>query len=260
MFRENTLKRAIAEGRPSLGCWLGMTAPAAAEIVGLAGYDCAVIDHEHGPGALTDAVAMLQALSGTRCTGILRVPANDPAHLKRALDIGVEGVMVPSVNSAGEARAAVAACRYPPAGVRGAGYGMARAADYGMAGERYRDSCGDQILVICQIETVEAVEAIPEIAAVEGVDMLFVGPYDLSGSFGRLGRFDDPEVLALLDRAEKAVLATGKPYGTIPVRNRSLEALVAAGARLVVSGNDVGFLRAGALAQVEAFRAASAGR
>lgn len=260
MFRENTLKRAIAEGRTSLGCWLDMASPVAAEIVGIAGFDCAVIDHEHGPGSLADGLSLLQALSGTRCTAIMRVPANDPVYLKRALDIGVEGVMIPSVNSAAEARAAVAACRYPPAGMRGAAYGLTRAADYGMAGEGYRDSCAGQLLVICQIETVEAVEAIPEIAAVDGVDMLFVGPYDLSGSFGRLGGFDDPEVLALLDRAEKAVLASGKPYGTIPVRNRPLEALVAAGARLVVAGNDIGFVRSGALAQVAAFRAACATR
>ncbi len=259
MFRTNGLKRRLAEGRPALGCWLGMASPIAAEIVGLAGFDCAVIDHEHGPGSLGDGLALLQALSGTGCTGIMRVPANDPVYIKRALDIGVEGIMVPSVNSVEEARAAVAACRYPPAGVRGAAYGLVRAADYGLCGERYRDGCADELLVICQIESAAAVEAIPGIAAVEGVDALFVGPYDLSGSIGRLGRFDDPEVRALLDRAERAILDSGKPYGTIPVKGRPMESLLAAGCRLVVAGSDVGFLRGGAAALRESFAAAAGG-
>ncbi len=256
MFRENRLKRTLAAGRPALGCWLDMASPVAAEIVGLAGFDCVVIDHEHGPGSLRDGLALLQALSGTPCTAIMRVPSNDPIYIKRALDIGVEGIMVPSVNSAEEARAAVAACRYPPAGTRGAAYGMARGADYGLCGERYRDGCGDELLIISQIETVAAVEAIPEIAAVDGVDMLFVGPYDLSGNVGRLGRFDDPEVLALLERAERAILESGKLYGTIPVKNRPMEVLADAGCRLVVAGSDIGFVRNGALAQVDAFRRA----
>ena len=260
MFRENRLKRSLAAGRAALGCWLDMRSAVAAEIVGLAGYDCAVIDHEHGPGSLGDGLALLQALAGTGCTGLMRVPANDPVYLKRALDIGVEGVMIPSVNSAEEARAAVAACRYPPAGLRGAAYGMARGADYGLCGERYRDGCADELLIICQIESLAAVEAIPEIAAVEGVDMLFVGPYDLSGSFGRLGRFDDPEVLALLDRAERAILECGTLYGTIPVKNRPMEMLVGRGCHLVVAGGDIGFVRAGAQAQVDAFRQAAGGR
>lgn len=256
MFRENALKKRLAAGKPALGCWLDMASPVAAEIVGLAGYDFVVIDHEHGPGTLADGLALLQALSGTPATAIMRVPANDPVYVKRALDLGVEGLMFPSINSAVEARAAVGACHYPPRGTRGAAYGMARGADYGLCGERYRDSCGDEILVICQIETVQAVDSIPEIAAVPGVDSLFVGPYDLSGSIGRLGRFEDAEVVDLLDRAELSILESGTAYGTIPVRTRSMEDLLARGARLVVAGGDIGFVRTGAVQQVQAFRAA----
>lgn len=254
MFRNNRLKRTLAAGRPALGCWLDMASPVAAEIIGLAGYDFVVIDHEHGPGTLGDGLRLLHALSGTPATAVMRVPSNDPVYLKRALDMGVEGVMIPSVNSAEEARAAVAACRYPPAGVRGAAYGIARGADYGLAGDRYRDSCADELLIICQIETVEAVAAVPEIAAVPGVDCLFVGPYDLSGSFGRLGCFADPEVVALLERAERAILDAGAVYGTIPVPGRPVETLLERGCRLVVAGGDVGFVRQGAVAQVDAFR------
>ena len=256
MFRENTLKNHLAAGRPALGCWLDMASPMAAEIIGLAGYDFVIIDHEHGPGTLADGLALLQALSGTSATAIMRVPVNDPVYVKRALDLGVEGLMFPNVNSAEEARAAVSACHYPPRGTRGAAYGMVRGADYGLRGEHYRETCGDELLVICQIETAAAVDAIPEIAAVPGVESLFVGPYDLSGSIGRLGQFDDPEVEALLDRAERAILDTRLVYGTIPVTGRSTADLVARGARLVAAGSDIGFVRAGAVQQVEAFRAA----
>jgi len=256
VFRENALKKRLAAGRPALGCWLDMASPVAAEIVGLAGYDFVVIDHEHGPGTLADGLALLQALSGTPATAIMRVPANDPVYVKRALDMGVEGIMFPSISSVEEARAAVSACHYPPRGTRGAAYGLVRGADYGLCGERYRDSCGGELLVICQIETAAAVDAIPKIAAVPGVEALFVGPYDLSGSIGKLGCFDDAEVADLLDRAERAILGSGAVYGTIPVKTRSLEDLVARGARLVMAGGDVGFVRAGAVQQVAAFRAA----
>lgn len=256
MFRENALKKRLAAGRPALGCWLDLASPMAAEIVGLAGYDFVVIDHEHGPGTLSDGLALLQALSGTPATAIMRVPANDPVYVKRALDLGVEGLMFPNVNSAAEALAAVGACHYPPRGTRGAAYGMVRGADYGLAGERYRETASGELLVICQIETTAAVDAIPEIAAVPGVDALFVGPYDLSGSIGRLGRFDEAEVATLLDRAERAILESGRVYGTIPVAGRPAADLVARGARLVVAGNDIAFVRSGAVQQVEAFRTA----
>lgn len=255
MFRENTLKRTLAAGRPALGCWLNMASPVAAEVIGLAGFDFVVIDHEHGPGTLADGLALLQAVSGTGATALMRVPANDPVYVKRALDLGVEGLMFPNINSAEEARAAVAACHYPPRGARGAAYALARGADYGLCADRYRDTCGDELVIVLQIETVAAVDAIPQIAAVPGVDSLFVGPYDLSADFGRIGRFDDPEVLALLDRAEQAILASGSTYGTIPVKGRPTDLLVERGARLIVAGGDVGFVRNGARAMVEEFRA-----
>ena len=110
MFRANALKTRLAAGKPALGCWLDMASPIAAEIGGMAGYDFGVIDHEHGPGTLADGLALLQALSGTPATAVMRLPANDPVHVKRALDIGAEGLMFPNVNTAEEARAAVGAC------------------------------------------------------------------------------------------------------------------------------------------------------
>lgn len=258
MLRDNPLKQRLAGGGRALGCWLTMGSTVAAEIVGLAGYDCVMIDHEHGPGAVFDAVGLMQALSATPTTALMRVPWNDPVYVKRALDIGIEGLMFPSIGSAAEAAAAVAACRYPPLGTRGAAYGMIRAADYGLRGEYYRDHAAENLLVICQIETPQGVAAIPEIARVPGVNMLFIGPYDLSASLGRLGRFEDAEVRALFDRAERAILDSGVWYGGIPSPQRSAAQLVAAGCRLVISGSDVGFVRKGAVSEVAAFRALTA--
>ena len=257
MYRDNPLKARLAAGRPALGCWLSWAYPVAAEVIGLAGYDCVVIDHEHGFGGLAETVGCLQALSATAAAAVVRVPWNDPVYIKRVLDLGVDGIMVPSVSTAEEARAAVAACRYPPRGLRGAAYGQARAADYGLAKQRYRDAADDALLIICQIETLAGVDNIAEIAAVDGVDVLFVGPYDLSGSLGKLGRFDDPQVADTIRAAERAIMATGVWLGALPSLGRSPAAMVADGADLVVGAGEVGLLRDAALADVSAFRRAT---
>ncbi|MEJ0067577.1 MAG: aldolase/citrate lyase family protein [Pseudomonadota bacterium] len=120
MYRPNALKQRLAAGKKALGCWLGMASPIAAEMLALAGYDFLLIDNEHGPASLTESVALLQAMSATPVTSVMRVPWNDPVYLKRALDIGVEGVMIPAIDTAEQAVAAVRACRYPPAGIRAA--------------------------------------------------------------------------------------------------------------------------------------------
>ena len=199
MYRKNQFKNRMLAGERCFGCWLHLCSPIAAEVLALAGYDAMIIDHEHGSGELVGAIQIMQAMSATPASSILRVPWNDPVALKRALDAGPEGVMIPSINSADEARAAVTACRYPPGGTRGAAYGLLRASDYGLVAEEYLASVQDNLLIACQIETAAAVEAIPEIAAVDGVDMLFIGPNDLSGSIGKLGQFDDAEVIAIED-------------------------------------------------------------
>lgn len=253
MYRDNPLKRRFRAGGRALGCWLNLVSPLSAEIVGLAGYDCVMIDHEHGPGSLLDAISLMHAVSASGASPLMRVPWNDAIYVKRALDTGVEGLMFPAISSAEEARAAVAATRYPPEGVRGSAYGSVRASDYGLRGEHYRDTAAANLMVICQIETLAGVEAIADIARVPGVDMLFIGPYDLSGAAGALGRFDDPQVRTTIDRAEGAILDTGVWYGSVPSPARSTAQLLAAGCRLVLSGGDAAFVRRGALAEVELF-------
>jgi len=254
VYRENGFKKRLLGGERCFGCWLHLCSPIAAEVLALAGYDAMIIDHEHGSGDLVGAIQIMQAMSATPAAPILRVPWNDPVELKRALDTGPEAVMIPSVNSADEARAAVAACRYPPDGIRGAAYGLVRASDYGLAAQDYFETVQDRLLVICQIETVAAVDAIPEIAAVDGVDMLFIGPFDLSGNIGKLGRFDDAEVIALRERAEDAIKAAGKLLGGLAVPNLSIADMAARGYDFVTAASDITLMRDAALAQLTAMR------
>src|SRR5207244_3310933 len=135
----------------------------------------------------------LQAMAATpNCSSVVRVPSNDPNYLKRVLDAGVEGVMVPNVETAEDARAVVAACRYPPAGRRGSALGSARASDYGVNAPKYRQAAADELLIVCQIESPKAVENIAAIAAVDGVDVLFIGPHDLSGTVRQRGHRHAP--------------------------------------------------------------------
>ncbi len=249
------LKRRISERGPQFGCWLEMFSPIAAEVVAQAGYDFVLIDLEHGPGSYLDAIALMQAIQGRDCVPLMRVPSNDEVALKRALDTGVAGVMVPAVNTAAEAAAAVAACHYPPRGRRGMAAAIVRGADYGLRAAEYIESAGTALLVMCQIESAEAVENVTAIAAVEGVDMLFVGPFDLSASVGHPGQPDHPEVRALIARVEAAAQAAGTRLGAIPTPERSAAELVAAGYELIIADADVLLLRDGARASLAQLRA-----
>lgn len=254
MYRENSFKQRMLAGERCFGVWLHLGSPVAAELLALAGFDALIIDHEHGSGELTGAIQLMQGISATSSSPIIRVPWNDPVVLKRALDIGPQGVMIPSINSAEDARAAITACRYPPEGRRGAAYGLVRASDYGLAAQEYIDNLCDNMLIICQIESAEAVEAIPEIAAVEGVGMLFIGPIDLSGSIGKLGQFGDPEVIALRERAEEAIKASGKLLGGLAVPNLSIADMANRGYDFVTAASDITLLRDAALGQLKEMR------
>lgn len=216
MYRSNKLKKKLGAGEKAAACWLFSNSSDMAEIVAGAGFDALMIDHEHGSGSLTTAVDQMRAANAVSDTTVLmRVPWNDTVMIKRALDTGVEGIMIPSVNTAEEARAAVAACYYPPHGIRSAGFGAARAGGYGRDAEEYRAKLTDDLMIICQVETKQAVDNIEEIAAVDGVDMLFIGPNDLSGSINKLREYDDPEVKALLAEARDKIKASPCSLGTI---------------------------------------------
>jgi 2-keto-3-deoxy-L-rhamnonate aldolase RhmA len=210
------LKRKLREGKKTTGAWLFTTSTDMAEIVGGCDFDAIMIDQEHGPGYPSNAVDQHRAIRfAGDSSALMRIPWNDPVMVKKGLDAGMEGIMFPCVNTAEEAQKAVDACFFPPRGSRGAGLIASHSTRYGRMNDAYLEKFEDNLMVICQIETAQAVDNIEEIAAIEGVDMLFIGPYDLSGSIGKLGQFDDPEVKALYQKAVRKIKATGKWMGTI---------------------------------------------
>ncbi len=183
-----SVKQQLRSGARLNGCWIESFSAIAAEIMAMSGYDTAMIDLEHGPGSLTDAVVMMQALSAHQCKPMIRATSGDPAVIKRVLDIGPLGMMVPNVKSVQEARDVVAACRYGPDGFRGAAPALLRATGYGEHVTDYERWMAEEFLLIIQIESKEAVHAIDDIAAVEGIDMMFIGAIDVSASLGATAR------------------------------------------------------------------------
>ncbi len=246
-------------GQAANGCWLGLNSPLVAEIIAGAGYDCVMIDLEHGPGSVTDAIALMQAVKGYDCPAFARVPENNPVWLKRILDAGVDGVMIPSVNSAEEASAAVAACRYAPKGNRGMAAPVVRASGFGKDWRGYVRDIEAHLLIMCQIESPQAVDEAARIVETEGLDMLFIGPFDLSAAMGHLGEPDHPEVRDAIGHIEDAAKGAGKLLGTIPTPERSAAALFDAGYHLILGDADVGLVRAAAAQGVAALRRAAAG-
>ena len=253
MYRPNILKTRLEAGESVYGAWVGSGSPGNAELLSHVGFDFLVLDQEHGAGELSDAVNMLRAAesSGTPC--VVRAPWNDPIWLKRILDSGAESVMIPSVETAAAARAAVAACRYPPQGLRGYAAGVVRASTFGLEPD-YVAKANDNLLIVVQIESAAAVENAAEICAVEGVDVVFIGVNDLAGSIGRLEQLDHPHVRSLVRRAEEVILASGKPMGTVPSAGASWQELFARGYRMVVGPHDVILLREAARAAWSEYR------
>jgi len=251
MYTKNHLRECLENGTPAVGCWNLLCSPMALEIVGLAGFDFTIIDHEHGPSDFLNAVSLMHAVSATQMTPVMRVPWNDPVYMKRALDIGVQGIMVPSVNTAAEAKAAVEACNYPPKGIRGAAYPWARASDYGLKAANYVEDAPKNFVLICQIESVEAVQNIPEIAAVDGVDLLFIGPLDLSASMGIIGQTETPAFKELRAKAEEAIKDSGKWLGGLVAQGDSAQAMIDRGYAFVSGVSDLSLLRDSAVAHLK---------
>lgn len=246
------LKEKLQAGTPCLGAWVLTSSADVTEILAWSGLDFVLLDHEHGQGSIETAIAQLRALKGTGCAGLMRVPSNDATYIKRALDAGVDGLMVPNVSSRAEAEKAIAACRYPPAGMRGAFAGM-RAMRYGFdAG--YHDAVEDRLVVALQIENAAAIERIPEIAAVPGSDILFIGPRDLSASLGKLNRFDDPAVRAAIARAEAAIRQTGKVLGSTAASPAVAREMAGRGYGFLIAGSDAVLLGQAAAGAVKVFR------
>ncbi len=241
-----TLRDRLADAtRPLAGMWVCSGSAVIAEICAGAGLDWILIDTEHAPNGLESTLAQLQAVAGyPASTPVVRTPGDDAVLIKQVLDLGAQNLLVPMISSAAQARAAVAATRYPPRGIRGVGSALARSARWNRV-DGYLVDAAEHVSVFVQVETVEGVDAAAEIAAVEGVDGVFVGPSDLAASMGLLGQQTHPDVTAAVLRAFAAVTGAGKPVGVNAFDPTAAQAYVEAGADFVLVGADVALLARG---------------
>ena len=240
----NPLKQRLREGKVVVGYWLTLPSPSVAEIMGSLALDWLLVDLEHGPIGWETLEDMLRALRGTPVVPLVRVPSGEPPVLKRALDRGPLGVVVPLVSTAEEAERVVAACRYPPQGIRGVA--GSRASGYGATLAEYFAAWNREVLVACQVETVEALQRVDEIAAVDGVDVLFVGPNDLSANLNRWRDLEYEGFREALNRVLAAARRHGKAAGVMCTGPEDALARVDQGFRFVALGSDARLLAAAA--------------
>jgi 4-hydroxy-2-oxoheptanedioate aldolase len=244
--------------RPLVGMWVCSGSPLIAEICAGGGLDWLLIDMEHSPNGLESVLAQLQAVGGYPTTPVVRVPMNDTVIIKQVLDLGAQNLLVPMVSSADEARAAVEAVRYPPRGRRGVGSALARSARWNRV-DSYLIGADDHVSLFVQIETAAGVEAAAEIAAVDGIDGVFVGPSDLAASMGVLGQQSHADVVAAVQRTFQAVGAAGKPVGVNAFVPEVARSYLESGASFVLVGADVALLARGSEALAASFIPATEG-
>jgi 2-keto-3-deoxy-L-rhamnonate aldolase RhmA len=228
-----------------------LTTPATAEILADIGFDWLFIDGEHGPLETTELLAILQAV-GDKVPCLVRVPEASEVAIKKVLDLGATGIIVPQVNSAEQAAAVVGFAKYAPEGSRGVG--LARAHGYGMRFNEYIESANDETVVIVQAEHALAVENIDSISKVPGIDGVLLGPYDLSASLGKMGQITDPIVLTAIDRVTAACQASQVPLGYFGVNANAVQPYMDRGYTLIVAGVDTLFLGQSAAALLETLR------
>jgi len=237
---DNVFKRAVLEGRAQLGLWCSLCSNIAAEVIAESGFDWILVDMEHAPNEVPMVLGQLQALVGGTGAPIVRPAWNDPVLIKRLLDIGVQNFLVPYVQNADEARAAVAATRYPPQGIRGVAV-THRANRFGRVKD-YFQRANDEICVLVQIETGVALKNLEAIAAVDGVDGLFIGPSDLAAALGHLGNNGHPEVRAAIEDAFKRIRKAGKAPGILAPIEADARHWLSLGCVVLGVGSDVGLL------------------
>ena len=249
----NPLKKALHSGQFTLGSWVSLCSPIGAEVMGLAGFDWLLIDMEHGPGDYQTLLHQLQAMGcAGSTTPVVRVQNNDPNIIKRVLDLGAGGVMVPGVRSVEEARQAVAALRYPPGGIRG--IAGVRAGRFGLDRD-YVHQANDNICLFLQIENRDAVEQAEEILAIPGIDVAFIGPNDLAADLGHTGQLSHPDVLAAIEAVEQAAQKNKVAIGTISGNWEQCRTLIERGYRAMSIMSDVSMLMRLAQEATTSFRA-----
>ena len=247
-----SIRRRASSGEVLVGTWLVLGSSLTAEIAGNSGFDWVVLDMEHGMGGSDSLLSQLQALAATPASPIVRVASNDPVLIKRALDLGPAGIMAPMVSSAEDAERVVRAMRYPPQGIRGV-TPFTRPADFGREFPEYFARANDDLICLVQIETEEAVENAEEIAAVDGVDVLFIGPLDLTVGLGIMKQFDHPKYRAAVEKIVSACRKAGKVPGIILLDVEVPEETVADGFTFIGRASDGSVLAAALSELVEPF-------
>jgi 4-hydroxy-2-oxoheptanedioate aldolase len=240
----NAFKRALREARPQIGLWSSLSSNYTVEVIAGAGFDWILLDMEHSPNDLESLMAQLQAAAPYPASPVVRVPWNDMVAIKRVLDVGAQSILVPYVSTPEEARSAVAYTRYPPAGVRGVA-GTTRATRFGRV-PGYAKKAHEELCVLVQVETKQALDNIEAICAVEGVDGVFIGPADLHASLGYTGETANPAVMPLMEEAMRRIRKCGKAPGYLSGVEADAKRMLAAGGLFVAVGADVGILARGA--------------
>lgn len=249
----NTFKQALAQRRTQIGLFLGLSSPISAEILATCGYDFLLIDAEHGLNDMHSVQAQLQAMAAHPVQCLVRPASHDPALIKQLLGTGVQTLLVPMIDTAEQARAVVASMHYPPKGIRGVGTGLERGARWNAISD-YFTEVADNTCLIVQIESRTALDNLDEIAAVEGVDGVFIGPSDLAASLGHLGQTSHPDVNAVIADALKRIAASGKAAGIFCADPTRAAAFQDSGASFLAMGADTGLLRSAAIKLLDSVR------
>jgi 2-dehydro-3-deoxyglucarate aldolase len=248
----NQFRADLLAGKRLIGCWASLASPITAEILGVAGFDWILLDGEHSPNDVTTFVPQLMALKGSASAPVVRPPWNEPVVIKRLLDIGFHNFLLPYVETAEQARGAVASTRYPPKGIRGVSIAH-RSNMYGTV-PGYFPGINDHITVLLQIESRQGFDAVDAIAAVEGVDGIFVGPSDLAAAFGHLGNANHPDVQAAIRHVFDRARAAGKAAGILTGVEAEARRYLDWGATFVAVGSDLGLFRAASQALCDRFK------
>jgi len=240
----NFIRERVLNGEFMAGAWCNLGSSITVEMASMMGYDWVLVDQEHGPGDNMNLLGQVQAISVGGAAPLVRIAWNEMPRFKRALDIGAAGIMVPYVQSKAEAELAAASMRYPPAGIRGVA-SSPRAAGYGGKFEKYHAKANDNLLTIVQVETFQTMKNLDEIALVTGVDVLFVGPLDLSISLNMPGRFQDPQFIKVLKTVAQTAKKAGKAAGILLPDPGLIDKVHGLGYTFVAAGADGGMVMAG---------------
>lgn len=247
----NQLRTDLLAGKRLIGCWCSLASPITTEVLGVAGFDWLLLDGEHSPNDVISFIPQLMALKDSRSAPVVRPAANNPVEIKRLLDAGFYNFLVPFVEGVEDARRAVAATRYPPQGVRGVSVSQ-RSNRYGTV-PGYFSGINEQICVVAQIESRAGLAVAADIAAVDGIDCLFIGPSDLAAGLGHLGNANHPEVQSAIAGVFAAARRHGKPVGILAPLEADARRYLDMGATFVAVGSDLGIFRGATQALCDRF-------